>query len=443
MSDVNNAAATRTPGSDGVMTPKHSLVSREYAELERERLWPRVWQVACREEELPKVGSFVTYDILDDSIIVVRTAPDQIKAFNNACLHRGRRLTEGCGHRTRFVCKFHGWAWKIDGTNDLVMDREDWSGRLRDQDLRLTEFKVATWGGFVFINMDPNCEPLETFLQPIPRFLDAYEFQKQRYRWYLSVEVAANWKTCQAAFQESYHVATTHAQIEPFMDSRSLTLGHGRHGQMRYMPAAETIVGRHRDGRPPADGRAAVLELIRQTVRDIESIQSDRDLQAASRILTEMPPNTTYNEAAAKAMQFVREAAIASGAGFPDVTDQQIWEAGYDWSIFPNTVNVISATGGLWYRTRPTPDNDPDKCLFEMYALERFTPGSEPELKKRYYKDWRDCPDMPKFLIGDFQNIPEIQKGLKTRGYRGMRYNPLQEVPIINFHRALDEFMAS
>lgn len=441
MNDISSDKA-----ADSGWVPKHSLVSREYAEIERERLWPRAWQIACREEELAKVGSYVTYDILDDSIIVVRSAPDRIQAFNNACLHRGRRLTEDCGHKARLTCRFHGWSWRLDGTLQRIVDNEDWNdGKGIDADeLKLLEFKTGIWGGFVFINMDDDCEPFESFIEPVAKLLGPMQLEKHRYRWHVSVEVPANWKTTQAAFQESYHTQTTHSQIEPFHDSRSLALTHGPHGQLRFIPAAEQVIGRYRSGRgTPKDQRAVVLEFIRQTVRDLESISVDRDLQAAGRIMTELPADATYGEAMAKAGEFMREAAIATGVGFPDMNEQQIWEAGYDWTIFPNTVNVLSLTGGLWYRTRPTPDNNPDRCLLEIYALERFTPGTEPKLVKEHYTDWRDWKTMPRFLLDDFENIPEIQRGIKTRGFRGMRYNPLQEAQITNLHHAVDAFIQS
>ena len=83
-------------GDDGTV-PKERYVSRAFLDLEMERLWPRVWQVACREEELADVGDYVDYVIGDQSILVVRAAPDTIKAYFNTCLHRGTRLGEGCG----------------------------------------------------------------------------------------------------------------------------------------------------------------------------------------------------------------------------------------------------------------------------------------------------------------------------------------------------------
>src|SRR5690349_3854805 len=63
--------------------PKEDYVSRDFARLEQQRLWPRAWQMACREEEIPRVGDYVTYDILDESIILVRVAPDRIAAYHN------------------------------------------------------------------------------------------------------------------------------------------------------------------------------------------------------------------------------------------------------------------------------------------------------------------------------------------------------------------------
>ena len=80
------------------LIPKERYLSREFLDLEYERLWSRVWQVACREEEIPDVGDYVEYTIGDESIIIVRSGPDTITALPNACLHRGTRLADGAGH---------------------------------------------------------------------------------------------------------------------------------------------------------------------------------------------------------------------------------------------------------------------------------------------------------------------------------------------------------
>jgi phenylpropionate dioxygenase-like ring-hydroxylating dioxygenase large terminal subunit len=420
---------------------KEAYISKEFAELERKHLWPRVWQVACRAEELPKVGSYVTYDILDESMIVVRTSASEIKAFNNACLHRGRRLTSGCGQTNNFACKFHGWTWNLQGDNIKILDSEDWGDALKRTDLKLRQFKVDTWGGFVFINMDPNAESLRSFLDPVPSYIEWHEFEKQRPRWHVSVEVEANWKTMQEAFEEAYHVPATHTKYATDFDSRSLSVARGRHGQLNFLPSDQQKPGLHVGGMR-GDAREAVCSFFRGQARDLRSIFTERDYQASTRILTDLPATATYDEASNLAFQYVREAAISSGVGWPEATMQQAVDAGFDWTIFPNLVNVVpSPTCGFWYRTRPTRENDPDRCVVDMYALERFAPGTEPVCEHKHYTDWRDWTDMPIFLLEDFINIPEVQRGMKTQAFTESSPNPVQERSMLNFHRVLKEYI--
>ena len=71
-----------------------AYISEDYARAERDKLWRKVWQQVGRVEEIPEVGNYLTYDILDDSILVVRTAADEIRAYHNVCSHRGRRLVD-------------------------------------------------------------------------------------------------------------------------------------------------------------------------------------------------------------------------------------------------------------------------------------------------------------------------------------------------------------
>ena len=94
-----------------------AFLSAEYAREEKEKLWPRVWQMAGRLEDIPNVGDYFTYDICDDSIIIIRTTADTIKAFYNVCAHRGRTLIDvpdssnGVrGNACNFICGFHGWT---------------------------------------------------------------------------------------------------------------------------------------------------------------------------------------------------------------------------------------------------------------------------------------------------------------------------------------------
>ena len=133
--------------------PVDAFLSSDYAAAEKRLLWPKVWQVAGRVEEIPEVGNFITYEIGDDSIIVLRSAPDQIRAFHNVCPHRGRRLVDtpcdrngACGSKRRFVCGFHGWTFDLEGKNVYVLDPQDWQGALTEERTGLSPVKVDQWG---------------------------------------------------------------------------------------------------------------------------------------------------------------------------------------------------------------------------------------------------------------------------------------------------------
>lgn len=123
MTDIKPDTADIEELSEPMMIGVDAYISPEYARAERDRLWRKVWQQVGRVEELPEVGSYLTYDILDDSIIVVRTGPNEFAAHHNVCMHRGRRLIDvppGAKNaqgraRKSFVCGFHGWTYGLDG----------------------------------------------------------------------------------------------------------------------------------------------------------------------------------------------------------------------------------------------------------------------------------------------------------------------------------------
>src|SRR4029453_13122869 len=114
------ATADRGLGAP-VLIPGEHYYSREVARLEEERMWPKVWLIVCREQELERVGDFVTHDLGRESFFVVRTE-NGVKGYYNVCQHRGRRLKDGCGNSKSVYCPFHGWRWNLDGA---LLERTD------------------------------------------------------------------------------------------------------------------------------------------------------------------------------------------------------------------------------------------------------------------------------------------------------------------------------
>ena len=112
-------------------------ISREFLGKEKTGLWPQVWQIACREEEIPNPGNFIIYEVADESIIVARNETGQVVAHHNVCPHRGRRLARGAGKVQEFRCGYHGRKFDLNGNNTHVQDPHDWCGALESVDLSL------------------------------------------------------------------------------------------------------------------------------------------------------------------------------------------------------------------------------------------------------------------------------------------------------------------
>jgi phenylpropionate dioxygenase-like ring-hydroxylating dioxygenase large terminal subunit len=440
--DPAGATAARAPE---FMIPKDVYFSAEVAELEKRRLWPRVWQVACRQEELASVGSYVTYEILDESVIVVRTAEDRLQAFHNACRHRGRRLLQGRGHAQQIICPFHGWRYNIDGTIKYVLERGDWAGcpQMSDDDLKLREVRVDTWQGWVFINFDRNAAPLADYLAPVNSLVDPFEFETWRSRWSKSVIVGCNWKIALESFNEFYHVTGTHAQLQSWQDDISRCEIHGDHSMMKYPPELNRLWGAPaaRTGRPvPGDFRQQVVDAVREFERTLRALWSPRAVAATHRVL-ELPPETPPEAVLAKMAEYWKEAALAEGAGWPEITYEQMDKAGYDWHVFPNFIFLMGADAGLFYRIRPNGE-DRESCLFDIWSLVRYVPGGEPDVKHEFHENWRDA-DLGLILHQDFTNMELVHKGMKSSGFQALRTNPLQESPLVNFHRALGDYLGA
>lgn len=419
--------------------PVDAYISADYVRLEKEKLWPKVWQIACREEELPRPGDFYTYDIADESITIVRNRDGDIAAYYNVCPHRGRRLTSGCGHMGKFHCRYHGWQWTLDGRPAQIVDREDWDGALQDEDITLQSVKVASWGGWIFINMDPDSEPLELYLGEAKSRLDPFEFDKMRYVWRKRITMPCNWKTAQEAFMEGYHVQTTHRQLLPYHDDRTFSQAFGKHAMFGYAPTALFGLPSPRISDQSGDIRRGLSDFNRE-IWDTLKATSTEEMLAAGRRLMELPETATPFEVYVAFARFHREESAKSGRPWPDITPEQQMAAGTDWNIFPNLVFLNQPTNVLFYRSRPNGD-DPDSCIFEISVLERFAEGQEPkEVEVEVADDWRTV-DWGLILEQDFQNMGEVQKGMKSAAFRAARPNPVQEVQISNFHATLLDYL--
>jgi phenylpropionate dioxygenase-like ring-hydroxylating dioxygenase large terminal subunit len=424
--------------------PKADALDRAFHELEKERLWPHAWQIACRLDEIPQAGDYVVYEIIDESILVVRQGDGSVRAFHNVCPHRGTLLAEGRGNARQFVCPFHGWRFGNDGRTVKVIDRADWGDCLKPGDTDLVPVESGTWGGWVWINMDAGCQPLDAFLQPMQAMCERFEFDRLHPVWAKSVVVPANWKTVMGAFTEFYHVQTTHAQMLTYTQDYSISRAMGRHGWVSYAGGTGLPVGRSArlPPREVPDFREYLFEYAEQFRTDLAAMQTERAYRATQRLRDEVPADAEPLEVLGKWGQFIHEAALSSGAGWPEgLTPDYVADSGFDWHVFPNTVFLHPAIEAvLWYRFRPHGDNH-EQCLMDVWSLERFAPGTEPVVEHQHFDDWRDG-DFPLIFRQDFLNVPRVHRGMKSRAFKASRTSPVQERAVSHFARTLRRFIA-
>lgn len=178
-------------------------------------MWGRTWQWACREEQIPEVGDYVVYEIGRWSVIVVRSGPDEISAFHNSCAHRATQLrAPGAGSATAFRCPYHGWTYDLAGKLQSLPCRWDFPHVGDGHDLH--PVRCERWGGFVFVNLDPDAGPLADHLAPLPEHLrDGWDLSRRCVTLHIEKELPGNWKAAIEAFLEAYHVVETHADYLP------------------------------------------------------------------------------------------------------------------------------------------------------------------------------------------------------------------------------------
>ena len=423
-----------------------AYVSEQYARAERDKLWRKVWQQVGRVEELPEVGSYLTYEILDDSILIVRTEPDKLRAYYNVCPHRGRRLVDcppgaknGRGHVSKaFVCGFHGWAFNLSGACAHVPDKELWQGALTPENTRLGEVKVDTWGGWVWINMDPSCEPLRTYLEPAASVLDPFQLENQRYRWRRWIIFDCNWKVALEAFSEIYHVRKTHPEFMQFGDYPGWAKVQGKHSNIGYdaPKGLEETMGKNRLGK--GDARKSTAEMQAYIWKNVNTNTTQTLVDAALRLPDELPEGTPAPEVLQHWLASAQRDDAARGVIWPTVDPMHVGKSGTAWQIFPNFQIGHAVHNALCYSARPY-GYDPNKCIFEVAVFGLFPKGQEPMTEWVYTH--KDDPAWGTVLPQDFSNMAAVQQGMKTQGFRGTKPNPYRERSIANLHHNLAKYM--
>lgn len=400
--------------------------SPDFFEREMTHLWARTWQWVCREEHIPEAGDWITYDVGRWSVLVVRGEDGVIRAFPNACLHRGTQLkrSDQSGSATELRCPFHGWSWTLEGGLKNVPCRWDFP-HVTDESHALQPLKCETWGGFVFVNLDPAARPLAEQLGPLAEhFTGRWDLANRRIALHLQKELPTNWKAAQEAFLEAYHVYETHAQglatagdananYDIFSDHVTRfvhTIGTPSPHYTQPQTEQEILDKMRVDGAVVPEGRTArsvAAEKLRETLGD----QLGVDLSAYSD--SEMLDSIEYH-------------------------------------LFPNMCLFPGVSLPMIYRFRPI-GMDPSRTMFDLMFLKLVPEGTALDyppdpIPVAATQSYAEAPGMNPGLGAvydqDTDNLEMQFRGFQASAKRGQTLGNYQEARIRRFHATIDQYLA-
>ena len=419
--DVLRLESPRYLGSEDVDTSRYT--TREWHEKEVANLWSRVWQFACREDDIPEVGDYVVYDIVRSSYVIIRTAPSEIKAYPNACLHRGRRLKDYDGHCSEIRCPFHGFTWTVEGQLSHVPARWDFD-HVDTRDFSLPECAVGTWAGFVMINPDPDAEPLEDYLGGIVAQFTVWNLANRYTQAHVAKVIHANWKIAQEAFCEALHVNATHPQIMAYLGDTN--------SQVDVWENFARVITPGGTPSPLLDQAPTPDEMLR-------SMMDIRHDQESPIPLTEEDSMRAVGAAGSRDRW-----RIAAGDSVDAMSDSEMMDS-IDYTVFPN-FHPWGAFNRIVCRFRPNGDDHRSsimECIFlAPYSGEK--PSNAPVHWLTEEETFTDAPELGtlgKVFNQDLFNMSRVQQGLETTRKPGVTLANYQESKIRWLHHKLTEWV--
>jgi Rieske 2Fe-2S family protein len=209
----------RKPFTEAFTLPGEMYFDEKIFREERQRIFSSMWINVGRDEDLAEPGSYFTWSMDKERLLIVRGKDNKVRAFFNVCRHRGSRLVDddsGCGLH-RITCPYHAWTYGSDGR---LLSAPTMGEDFNRDDFPLVEAPCDTFAGFIFINLDENAAPLTEYLRDLPD-LTRYRLDQLRRGATVEYEIDANWKLICENYNECYHCAMVHPQLHRISDANS------------------------------------------------------------------------------------------------------------------------------------------------------------------------------------------------------------------------------
>ena len=399
--------------------------SQAVAERELERLWPRVWQIACSVDHVAEPGDWFEHRCGPLSVLIVRGDDGELRAFQNVCRHRGNLLCTGAGAGLGEIrCGFHNWSWTLAGELREVPSRRGF-GALRNEDLPLIPARVGTWGPLVFVNLDADAAPLQDWLEGVPADLAWADLDEFRCGVTTTTPVSCNWKVTAEGFSETYHVQGLHPEmIVSFDDVHAAQHLWDRHAvSYQLYGVASPRLG----AVPEAD------------VWDSFCRTQGRRLGLAPDDTVPMPADPARPGATAfdLLVAAIRAHAARRGVDLSRFDDDQIMRL-RQYNLFPNATVLVSADSFNVLVAKPSAVVDRAE-LFTLH-FDRRPAGPSRAKRPTDVVNGLDAERLGLVFNQDVRAMARMQRGLSQPGFTHTIVSS-EERRIVNTHRVLATYL--
>ena len=209
--DPRTYQTQRRPMMDAETLQSWCYTSPEFYRREVETIFMKIWNFFGRADQIPNPGDYHAFEFVGVPLVILRDRQGELRAFANTCRHRGTLLLDGTGNCRAIKCPYHGWVYSLNGELTGAPDMDETTGFDR-KDYGLIPLRLETWGGFMFVNFDPDAEPLMDFLGELPTMLASHDLEDMvttRHQEYL---LDCNWKLFVENAMEAYHIPNVHKE---------------------------------------------------------------------------------------------------------------------------------------------------------------------------------------------------------------------------------------
>ena len=229
MSEVARLPRRDADPQDGLSLPAWVYRDPDYFRVEMDRLIRPSWQIVCHANEISQPGDYRTLDYLGESVIVIRGADGEVRAFTNVCRHRAMRLVQGPGGCARkLVCPYHAWTYEADGRLSGVPMRGEYPS-LKLEENGLHPVSLEVWRGFVFVRLEDCGFPsVAEMMAPFEAEIAPYKFEAMqpmgavRHR-----PREVNWKNVGDNYSDNLHIPVAHDGLTRLVGKSYRIEAHG------------------------------------------------------------------------------------------------------------------------------------------------------------------------------------------------------------------------